>query len=649
MNKLHLASVAVLLTLFAGTLHAQDAAPSKDQLDQLVKKARDFSEKEYSYTSWNDMRFALSELSSMIRRGDADAAALNQAVGKLNQKIESLEKRQVESVELPRLGLAATLFASSANSPVNQVSLQWASSQSFDLAELFRSNEKEGQYEKIYSGRGTSFSDSISLGSNAYFKIIIHRGEEKLTSNIQSVTAIPMPEGLSTYTNQQATESRLPSKPIQVGNTYYRFQTFKEGKAMKHVLMYTSADGKNWSEGSPVMDQNSHPDLADFKFEAETIMYDKNNDQILWWCHWEKAQGYAAGKAFVASAKPGQPFKVHRIFNPMGVEVRDMSIYIDEDKKGYLVAASNVPGQGANATLYIFRLNDTYDDVTGIVAKIAENNYREAPHIVKKDGYYYLFFSQAAGWYPSVGGYSTAKSMNGPWTDPRPIGNNSTFSSQSGGILKFGFADTKVPLMMGNRWVRSEGTSRNSVLPIQFAEGFAFYDYFPFLLYDADKSILIPQQLGKLLSQDKPAEASIPGKPAHEPAQAFDGSYATTFQSDKKEWPFTISTDLGSTCEVKNVQVSWLMHKGSEAFYTYQIEGSTDGKEWKVLVDRSDKTSNLLNKTYGFTSDILPEKSAARFVRLKVLNAHLQNNPDRNWYAPTINEIKVFGEPIAEK
>lgn len=33
-----------------------------------------------------------------------------------------------------------------------------------------------------------------------------------------------------------------------------------------------------------------------------------------------------------------------------------MNLFIDDDQKGYLVAAANKPGQGANRTLYIFEL-----------------------------------------------------------------------------------------------------------------------------------------------------------------------------------------------------------------------------------------------------------------------------------------------------
>jgi hypothetical protein len=51
-----------------------------------------------------------------------------------------------------------------------------------------------------------------------------------------------------------------------------------------------------------------------------------------------------------------------------------------------------------------------------------------------------------------------------------------------------------------------------------------------------------------------------------------------------------------------------------------------------------------VSKTYGFSSDELLANSRARYVKIKVDQAHLHNNPS-NWYPPTVNEVKVFGYP----
>ena len=49
-----------------------------------------------------------------------------------------------------------------------------------------------------------------------------------------------------------------------------------------------------------------------------------------------------------------------------------------------------------------------------------------------------------------------------------------------------------------------------------------------------------------------------------------------------------------------------------------------------------------VSKTYGF--NVNPLSGVARYVKITVNGARLQNNPDNNWYTPTIYEVKVFGK-----
>jgi hypothetical protein len=542
----------------------------------------------------------------------------------------------------PRIALSASLFATERGGPVNNVALQWASADPCDSFEIHRAPGKSRGFTRIYTGQGASFNDyGLKAGSYSY-KLVAHRQGKTLPSNVARITTMTLPAGVTEYSNQTGAGGPL-WEPLKIGDTYYRFPSEREGPALKAVWVETSRDGKNWERGPIVMDRSSHPDLEDYKFEAVSIFYDKIHDRIVWWCHWERAQGYGHGRAMVATAKPGGRFTVHHIYNPLGIQVRDMSVFVDDDQQGYLVAASNVAGQGANATLTIFKLNADYTDVTGIVNKAMENEYREAPHIVKTGGFYYLFFSQAAGWYPSRAGYVSAPTLDGRWSDARTIGNTSTFSAQSGGIMDYGQGKRHVPMMQANRWIRGEGTSGNVMLPLHFAEGFAFADYSPTLLVDPAKDLIVPLHAGRLLSQNRPASSSIPGSKDHEPGKAFDGDYATSFQSDEHQWPFTVTTDLGTVCRVRNVQISWHLHKGSEAFYKYTVEGSSDGREWRVLLDRTDDKNTLVSKTYGFSSDLLPDAPRARHVRINVHQAVLHNNPN-NWYPPTLYEVKVYGE-----
>ncbi len=637
----------LFVTCFAiGTQAAEPGAgdeQARQKVNELVEQARQVPEHEYTIRSWNDMRSALNTAREAGRSDDASLAELREAFNELKRSMSGLEKRELQQAQLPEIGLSASLFATSDRGPINNVALQWATSGHYEKFEVYRASQDSGPFEKIYEGAGRSCNDYALAEGTYYYRLKASSKDGSVESSVESITTRQMPTGLSRISNESANEKRLREQTIKVGDTYYEYRRERDGTSLI-VTQWTSPDLEHWTQGPVVMDRNSHPDMADVKFEAGTQFYDARHDKIVWWCHWElSGPRYGHGRAMVATATPGQPFTIHHIYNPLDVQVRDMSIFRDEDGQGYLVAASNVLGQGANATLYIFKMNDDYTDVTEIVAKVMEGGYREAPHIVKHGEFYYFFFSQAAGWYPSRGGYVSSRSLYGPWSEPRSIGNNSTFSSQSGPIIEFGDSEPYVRVMAANRWIRGDSTSRKVIMPVRFADGFAFFDYVPYLLYDVARKEIVPVELGQLLSQDGPAEASIPGSPGNEVTKAFDGDYDTFFRSDQKDWPFEIGVDLGSPCVVKNVQTSWYIHKGSEGYYTYTIDGSLDGKKWTTLLDRTDTNDTIVSKTYGFTSDVLEKPGKVRYVRLTVHGAHLHNNPN-NWYSPTIYEMKVYGE-----
>ncbi len=647
--RLFVAAVLVLGLLFAGTpAHAANDA-ARDRLRALVEQADQVPEARHDIASWAAMRKAMNEASDLVRDADASSSALSAAGAGLRARIDALRERVTEPFTGPRLALSATPLATSPEGPVNNVALRWAADDEWNRFEVFRRPAVGGEAVKIYAGTGASFHDyGLPEGDHWYRLVALRDNGESLASSIAEISTLKLPDGVGEYSNQTGTGARV-HHPLKIGDTYWRFDMVTgPGRRILHFIARTSKDGVTWEDGPVVLDQNSHPELRDCKLEALNFIYDEKRDRVVWWCHWEVSGGsYGDGKAMVASARPGEPFTVHHVYAPLGIQVRDMSLFIDDDKQGYLVAASNVPGQGANSTLYLFRLSDDYTDAREIVIKLLDGMHREAPHIIKRHDFYYLVFSQSAGWYPSRAGYLSSRSLAGGWSPLRPIANNSTFSAQSGGLQDFGTGKRFAPVFMPNRWVRGEGTARNVMLPLNLVDGFAFADYSPALLVHAPTDLLLPLHAGRLLSQDRPVVASLPGAPGHGAAKAFDGDYDTFFRSETRDWPFTVTADLGAPARIRNVQISWHIHKGSEAYYQYLIEGSDDGRKWRTLLDRTDAADTTVSRTYGFTSDLLPDAPAARHVRVKVLKAVLHNNPN-NWYPPTLHEVKIYGDPVAK-
>lgn len=544
---------------------------------------------------------------------------------------------------LPVIGLEVHSFATSKYSSGNNASLNWGVDGIDDEVYFAIYKSSDGKdFEKCYVTNGNSWQDYELLNGHTYkYKVIAMNSDGNAIAASNEATFYPTSYTGSMNTHSNATGGELvyETSGTKVGNTYYSY-SMKSNNGSYYLVESTSTDGVNFNTQRTVADKTQNSDLGSCKLESVQMKYVKNKNIMMIWAHWELPSGYDSGKALVITGTPGGTFTVHNIYNPLGVYVRDMAIFLDDDDTAYLVAASNVSGQGANATIYIFEMNDTYSDVTRVVKKLHENQYREFPCLVKRDGYYYLFTSQAAGWYPSQGGYAVTKSLDGEWSDLRKIGNASTFSSQSGWIQAIGDGDNCV--MHAYRWISSSDTAGSTLCPVYFANGFAFYDYCTAFHYSMQSGALLPVQDGELLSLNKPVTSSISSSTLQ---NAVDGSYTNSFVGTQKTWPFNVQIDLLKESDLSNIQISWYMCKGSEGYYTYYVEGSTDGVNWTRLLDRTDESSDRVTKTYGFTSDELSGR--ARYVRLTVTNAHLHNNPNNNWYTPQIYEIKVFGKNVS--
>lgn len=546
-----------------------------------------------------------------------------------------------------QIGLAANLYTVADSGLADHAALQWATTLDASQYTLYRSKDSQDRFVPVYSGTGNSWSDNdMQTGTVYYYQLAVTGKKGTQYSAVKSLTPAALPAGLDTYDNQKGSSLHYETGGYQVGNTYYSYALRSHsGKQDIYLEETTSSDGVHFGNARNAADSSQNNALAGCKIESVHIEYLAHCNKVVVWAHWEKPSGYADGKALVITGTPGGEFTVHHVYNPLNIQVRDMAIFFDDDAAhtGYLIAAANKEGQGANATLYIFKMNESYNDVTEIVTTLFEDQYREFPNLIKRGGYYFLFTSQAAGWYPSSGAYAVTDNIAGKWSGLRSIGNTSTFSSQSGWIVNL---QDKNYLMHAYRWLRADSTSGTTLCPLYFDNGFAFYDYYPSFRYSTKTGALYPVQEGELLSQDKPASSSLGAEAKNAPAKAVDGSYQSSFAAiaDYKKWPFYLQIDLEQVCALSNIQTSWYICKGSEGYYTYTVDGSTDGIHWKTLLDHTDKNSDVVSKTYGFNSDMLTGE--ARYVRLNVRNATLQNNPNNNWYTPTVYEIKVFGKPL---
>lgn len=96
------------------------------------------------------------------------------------------------------------------------------------------------------------------------------------------------------------------------------------------------------------------------------------------------------------------------------------------------------------------------DDYLNVSAPVYLFSDMEAPAMVKRNGYYFMFASHLTSWAANDNGYSYATNLSGPWSSWQTfatVGSN-TYTSQTNYILPF--HGGKTVMYMGDRWVSSD-------------------------------------------------------------------------------------------------------------------------------------------------------------------------------------------------
>jgi beta-xylosidase len=307
--------------------------------------------------------------------------------------------------------------------------------------------------------------------------------------------------------------------------TYYWFGEHKvEGKAgnvaQVGVHCYSSKDLYNWKDEGialSVVSDTSSDIQKGCIIERPKVLYNAKTKKFVMWFHNEqKGKGYSYAKSGVAVAtKPTGPYTyvksirsnpgkwpvnvldVHRKpvaaivkktyypgggfpehpdsinllgkFYEEGQMERDMTVFVDDDGKGYHIYASEY-----NSTLHIAQLTDDYLSHNGKYVRAFVSRFMEAPALFKHNGLYYMIMSGTTGWEPNAARAAVAPSIWGPWTETgNPcIGADSalTFHSQSTYILPLaGKKDAFI--FLGDRWNANNAIDGRYVwLPISFKD-----------------------------------------------------------------------------------------------------------------------------------------------------------------------------------
>lgn len=211
--------------------------------------------------------------------------------------------------------------------------------------------------------------------------------------------------------------------------------------------------------------------------ERPKVLYNKLTGKFVMWMHYEDGFNYSQARCALASCDtPDGDFTYHGSFQPYGYMSRDCTLFCDNDDTAYFISSTR-----GNADLNVYRLTEDYMNMDKLVNTLWQGEYREAPAVFKKDGFYYILSSHCTGWLPNQGKVGYGKSMEGSFSLLKNFGDETTFHSQPAFVLPVEKDGQMKYLYFADRWGKTNElyfTSSYVVLDIQFGkEGIPFIKY----------------------------------------------------------------------------------------------------------------------------------------------------------------------------
>ena len=250
---------------------------------------------------------------------------------------------------------------------------------------------------------------------------------------------------------------------LKVGKYYYWIGENRRKGVF--VSCYRSTDLINWEFRSDLLTCQSHKELDKANIERPKVIYNEKTRQFVMWMHYEYGPDYSYARAAIATSSDiEKPFTYLKSFRPFNNMSRDCNLYKDEDGTAYFYSSAR-----ENYDMIMYKLSDDYLDTKEQIATLWPGGHREAPALVKRGNYYFLLTSGCTGWAPNQAKYAYSKSIKGPWSDLKLIGNSTTFDSQSTYILPVLGDKTTSYLYVGDRWDGKQYfNSKYIFLPLTF-------------------------------------------------------------------------------------------------------------------------------------------------------------------------------------
>ena len=293
-------------------------------------------------------------------------------------------------------------------------------------------------------------------------------------------------------------------------------------------------------------------------------------------------------------------------------------------------------------------------EVFGAKNETGENGYNEGPWMTKYKGKYYLqYASNGTEFKTYADGVYTADSPIGPFK----YETYSPFSYKPGGFIGGAGHSATIQDRYGNCWhltslsigMRGNFERRLGLFPASFdKEGVlrtytAFGDYptiMPSGKMNPKKESLFTGWM--LLSYNKKAKSSSTLH-QYSVTNAFDENVKTWWSAEtgnKGEW---LSVELDDNITINAIQVNFADHEAklnpdSTHIYYYQVLASNDGKNWEVVVDKSNNTKDACHDYIELNKPL-----KTKYIRLE----NVSNVPGNGKFS--IFDLRIFGKKKGEK
>lgn len=234
---------------------------------------------------------------------------------------------------------------------------------------------------------------------------------------------------------------------VEEKGRYYLFGEWKsdESNAFPGFSCYSSDDLVNWKFERVVLTVQPDGILGPNRVgERVKVMKCPSTGEFVMFMHADDMGykdpyiGYATCKTINGEYQLQGPL----LYQGKPVQRWDMGTFQDTDGKGYLLIHHGP----------IYRLSDDYQSIEMEVAHVKGSG--ESPAMFKKDGIYYMLYSNLTSWEKNDNFYFTAPKIEGPWTKQGlfcPEG-TLTYNSQSTFVFPLKRGNDTIPMFMGDGW-----------------------------------------------------------------------------------------------------------------------------------------------------------------------------------------------------